>query len=196
MQGDRPLDEALYGGIDPDYDMEDRLALETPDQMKAISDDTRVRILGMLAEGAATVTQLAAALEQPKGTTGYHIKKLEAAGLIRVVRTRQVRGLVERYYGRVARRFELSPPTADSASGAWASEFLERAVRGARPTPFDSEVPQFALAHARIPVRRAREFAERVVQIAEEFKRSEQQGEELYGFIGGVFRSDRPSVGD
>ena len=46
-------------------------------------------------------------LETPKGTVGHHLKVLETAGLVRVVRTRKVRALTERYYGRTARLFVL-----------------------------------------------------------------------------------------
>ena len=41
----------------------------------------------------------------PKGTVGHHLKVLERAGLVRVVRTRRVRAVTEKYYGRVARLF-------------------------------------------------------------------------------------------
>ncbi len=51
-------------------------------------------------------------LRAPKGTVGHHLKVLEKAGLVHVVRTRQVRALTEKYYGRVARLFILK--TADS----------------------------------------------------------------------------------
>ena len=50
----------------------------------------------------------------PKGTVGHHLKVLEKAGLIRVVRTRQVRALTEKYYGRVARLFELKGVDSDA----------------------------------------------------------------------------------
>jgi hypothetical protein len=42
-----------------------------------------------------------------KGTVAHHLKVLERAGLIRVVRTRRVRALTENIYGRVARLFIL-----------------------------------------------------------------------------------------
>ena len=41
----------------------------------------------------------------PKGTVGHHLKVLERAGLVHVVRTRRVRAVTEKYYGRVARLF-------------------------------------------------------------------------------------------
>ena len=53
----------------------------------------------------------------PKGTVGHHLKVLETAGLVRVVRTRQVRALTEKYYGRVARLFELKG-VDDDAGGS------------------------------------------------------------------------------
>jgi predicted ArsR family transcriptional regulator len=61
----------------------------------------------LLRERAASTSELAATLETPKGTVGHHLKVLEAAGLVRVVRTRKVRALTEKYYGRVARLFVL-----------------------------------------------------------------------------------------
>jgi predicted ArsR family transcriptional regulator len=67
----------------------------------------RARIVGLLRERAASTTELAIALESPKGTVGHHLKVLESAELIRVVRTRKVRALTEKYYGRVARLFVL-----------------------------------------------------------------------------------------
>ena len=41
----------------------------------------------LLRERAASTSELAVALEAPKGTVGHHLKVLESAGLIRVVRT-------------------------------------------------------------------------------------------------------------
>jgi DNA-binding transcriptional ArsR family regulator len=67
----------------------------------------RARIVTLLRERAASTTELATALDSPKGTVGHHLKVLEKADLIRVVRTRKVRALTEKYYGRVARLFVL-----------------------------------------------------------------------------------------
>ncbi|HUG65819.1 MAG TPA: winged helix-turn-helix domain-containing protein [Gaiellaceae bacterium] len=81
--------------------------MDDPKQLRALGDSVRARIVGLLRERAASTTELAAALESPKGTVGHHLKVLESAGLIRVVRTRKVRALTERFYGRVARLFVL-----------------------------------------------------------------------------------------
>src|SRR5689334_11033754 len=92
----------------PDYPLDEMLVLTTPEQFKAITGPVRPHILGLLAERAATITQIAAALGLSKGTTGHHLKVLEAAGLVRVVRTQQVRAITEKYYGRVARLYRVS----------------------------------------------------------------------------------------
>src|SRR5579872_3943825 len=89
----------------PDYDLADRIALTRPSQVKAISHPLRTTILGLLHERAATVTELAEAVERPKSTVAHHVKVLTEAGLLQVVRTRRVRAIEERYFGRTARMF-------------------------------------------------------------------------------------------
>src|SRR6266516_1534446 len=92
----------------PDYDLADRIALTTPSQVKAISHPLRTTILSLLHERAATVTELAVAIERPKSTVAHHVKVLTEAGLVRVVRTRRVRAIDERFYGLTARMFFIS----------------------------------------------------------------------------------------
>ena len=90
-----------------DYEADDVMVLREPAQLRAIADELRGRIVALLRERAASTTELAAVLKLPKGTVGHHLKVLERAGLIRVVRTRQVRAMTERFYGRTARLFVL-----------------------------------------------------------------------------------------
>src|SRR5262245_15696785 len=89
----------------PDYELAERIALTQPSQVKAISHPLRNTILGLLHERAATVSELAIALERPKSTVAHHVKVLKDAALLQVVRTRRVRAIEERFYGRTARMF-------------------------------------------------------------------------------------------
>lgn len=89
----------------PDYEADDLMIVREPEQLRALGDDLRTRIVVLLREHAHSVTELAETLELPKGTVAHHVKVLEKAGFVRVVRTRQVRALTERYYGRTARLF-------------------------------------------------------------------------------------------
>ena len=94
-------------GTDPDYDLGDVHELTTAEQVAALGNLARFRILEVLAVRAATVSQLAVELDLLKGSVSHHLKVLCAAGMVRVVRTAKVRGGTERYWGRVARTFDV-----------------------------------------------------------------------------------------
>src|ERR671922_2730363 len=87
----------------PDYELAERVEVTTPAQLRAMADPLRATILDLLLERAATVAELAAAVQRPKSTVAHHVKVLVEAGMLRVVRTRRVRAIDERYYGRTAR---------------------------------------------------------------------------------------------
>jgi DNA-binding transcriptional ArsR family regulator len=106
VDGRRILDRSLNLPV-PDYEADDVLVVAETEQLRALADDARHRIVALLRERAATTTELAEQIGLAKGTVAHHLKVLEAAGLVRVVRTRRVRALTESYYGRVARLFVL-----------------------------------------------------------------------------------------
>ncbi|MGH3071460.1 MAG: ArsR/SmtB family transcription factor [Gaiellaceae bacterium] len=91
----------------PDYEADDILVVSETEQLRALADDVRHRIVGLLRERAATTTELAESVGLAKGTVAHHLKVLESAGLVKVVRTRRVRALTESFYGRVARLFVI-----------------------------------------------------------------------------------------
>ena len=145
----------------PDYELPDRLALTTPNQVRAISNPLRTTVLGLLHERAATVTELADAVGRPKSTVAHHVKVLAEAGLVRVVRTRRVRAVEERFYGRTARMFYVS---AESGVGEpdLPGDFndFEVAARESAAAFRDRKLWGF-IRHARIPEERAAEFWDR-----------------------------------
>jgi DNA-binding transcriptional ArsR family regulator len=87
----------------PDYDLDEMIVVTAPGQLRALADPLRRTLLDLLLERAATVTEMAAAVDRPKSTVAYHVNLLVGAGMLRVVRTRRVRAIEERYYGRIAR---------------------------------------------------------------------------------------------
>jgi DNA-binding transcriptional ArsR family regulator len=178
----------------PGYDLADRIALTTPSQVKALSHAVRTTILGLLHERAATVTELAAALERPKSTIAHHVKVLADAGLVRVVRTRRVRAIEERFYGRTARMFYVGVergPEGDEmprdfndfevAAGESAAAFRDGKLWG-------------FLRHARISEAQASEFWERMAELVAEFDQLPRSGETMYGFAVGVYPTDQPTL--
>jgi DNA-binding transcriptional ArsR family regulator len=120
----------------PDYEAEDTLLVSAPEQLRAMADDVRSAIISLLRERAYSTQQLAKVLGIPKGTVGHHAKVLEHAGLIHVVRTRQVRAVTEKFYGRTAKLFlyEAEDPADARAIGAatlrQAANELERSEEG------------------------------------------------------------------
>ena len=92
------------------------LTVSTPQQMKALADPIRHRILGIIQNRPATAKQIADRLKMSPGTIGHHLQVLEAAGLAKVVARRLVRGIVARYYTRTARIFTYDfPPDVTGA---------------------------------------------------------------------------------
>ena len=171
-----------------DYEIDDVVVAETPSALKALVDPTRAAILDLVLERAATTTQLAAALTKPKGTVGYHLKVLEEAGLVRVVRTRRVRAMVEKYYGRTGRTIVYGglPEGADEAF------MLQRALE--EMVVEGGEHPMFTTRRARISEARAAEFGERIWALAEEFIALPREGERVYGFVAGVYPTQMPTL--
>src|SRR3954451_9707367 len=145
----------------PDYDLADRLALTTLAQVKAIGHPLRTTILGLLHERAATVSELAVALERPKSTVAHHVKVLNQAGLVRVVRTRRVRAIEERFYGRTARMFYVSVER-DAGGDEMPRDFndFEVAARESSDAFQDGKLWGF-IRHARISEAQASDFWER-----------------------------------
>lgn len=183
----------------PDYQLADTLRLDSPDQFKALFDETRSQIIGLLNERAATIKELSDTLDKPKGTIGHHVGALADAGLIRVVRTKKVRAIEAKYYGRTARTFlldQVAKDGVDLAPGHFlttaATEYSEAAVGDEYP---DSG-PLSTLRYARIPESRAAEWVQRLVALSEEFAGDQRGGETTYGFVIGFYPTDRPHLPD
>ncbi len=174
-----------------DYEIDDVVVASSTAQMKAVADDTRMDILNLILERAATVSQLADALKKPKGTIGYHAKVLADAGLIRVVRTNKVRAMTEKYYGRVGRTIKFAGPV-ESDDPLW---FVNEALRFVKVTE-GQPLPMWTSRVARIPVERAVEFSERIIDLAEEFIELPREGDTVYGFLAGVYPTDHPAFGN
>ena len=178
----------------PDYELADRIALTLPSQVKAISHPLRTTILGLLHERAATVSELAVALARPKSTVAHHVKVLVEAGLVQVVRTRQVRAIEERFYGRTARMFYVGVErSADGEEMPRDFNDFEVAARESAAAFRDGKLWGF-IRHARISEAEASEFWERMAELVAEFDRLPRSGQTMYGFAIGVYPTDQPTL--
>lgn len=183
----------------PGYPLADTLALETH-QLRVFFDDTRMTIIDLLADGAATTTQIAAALGIPKGTAGYHLKTLEDAGLVTVVRTEKVRAIEAKYYGRTARTFLLGKAAADDQEIGYEPGFFFRDALDdiadvmKDPSRVEGKPSTATIRHVRIPDDRAAEWVERLHALMEDFITQPRGGDTSYGFVFGLYPTVRPVI--
>lgn len=85
----------------------DTYELQRVDQLKAIADELRQRILFLLADEPLTVTQLGDRLGVAPAKAHYHVRELERVGLLHLVETRERGGILEKYYRSIARDVEV-----------------------------------------------------------------------------------------
>ena len=171
----------------PDYDLDDTMALTSSIQVKAIGNRFRTTILGLLHERAASVSEIAAALDRPKSTVAYHVNVLSHAGLVRVVRTRRIRAIDERYFGRTARMFYagVGANPRDEALPLDLND-LDVAVQESQRAYQSQRLWSF-IRHARIPPERAAEFWAEAMALVHEFDRLPRSGTTAYGFVVGIY---------
>lgn len=92
----------------------DVLEVRDLETLKVMADSLRMQIVDLLRREAATVKELAAAISTSPKSLYYHVNLLEKHGLIRVVETRVVSGILEKRYRATAYLFsfnELGPNT-------------------------------------------------------------------------------------
>ena len=178
----------------PDYELADRMALTTPAQVKAIGHPLRTTILQLLHERAATVSELAASVERPKSTVAHHVDVLTRNGLLQVVRTRKVRAIEERFYGRTARMFHVAAEPSP-AGGELPRDFndFEVAARESAEAHEQGMLWGF-IRHARISQDQASRFWNRMAELVDEFDRVPRSGETMYGFAIGIYPTDHPTL--
>jgi DNA-binding transcriptional ArsR family regulator len=175
----------------PDYDLDDVLVVSDPKQLRALGDPVRARIIGLLRERAASTTELAVALESPKGTVGHHLKVLEREKLIRVVRTRKVRALTEKYYGRVARLFVLRGDDESKPDflrgGTLSALMLRQAADEILVAANDSDTS--AMLNVRLTEKDRRRFEQRLNRLVADFQAADDPSGERHALVYALYRA-------
>ena len=177
----------------PGYELEDLRIVTSPQELRAMADSLRSTILDLLLERAATVAELAAAVGRPKSTVAHHVGVLLAAGLVKVVRTRRVRAIDERFYGRTARIFYVGKIAADQVTVV--PNYLSTAAAESAAA-YEADRLRAILRYARIPRQRAAEFWDRVFELVNDFSQIPRQGDTVYGFVAGLYPTDAPTLPD
>jgi DNA-binding transcriptional ArsR family regulator len=180
----------------PDYDLDELLVVNAPEQLRALADPLRGSLLELVLERAATITELAQAVDRPKSTVGYHVNLLVDAGLLKVVRTRRVRAIEERFYGRVARTYYIGVLNrAEDKQVVAGINGLAEAAAEAAPAHAADEL-RCLLLHARIPIEEVRNFWAEVQALSRKFAQIPRAGDQVYGFAAGLYPTDAPTLPD
>jgi DNA-binding transcriptional ArsR family regulator len=126
----------------------------------------------------------------PKGTVGHHLKVLERAGLVHVVRTRRVRAVTEKYYGRVARLFLYQS----------CDERDDQLVHGVAVTAFrtaaaelaaSAEIENQGLLRVRLSPGDVKRFDRRLEKLKDDMQAAEAPEGEPWGLAVALYRSPR-----
>jgi len=169
-----------------DYEAEDTLLVEEPAQLRAMADPFRTQLIQLLRDRARSTQEISEELGVPKGTVGHHLKVLESAGLIRVVRTRKVRAVTEKFYGRTARLFLYQ--TEDPADGrAISAVTLRQAASEVDLAPF---VAGFGLVRARLTEKDLERFERRAKKLLADFRAADRAGGIPSSLTAGIWASE------
>lgn len=158
--------------------------LETIEQLRVLAQNLRLRILDPLIKRPMTAKQLAIELGEPPQKVHYHVRELEAVGLVRLVETREKGGILEKYYRAVARGYEIPKELVRGASGAQAvSEIEQMAYRVANgfiraiTTPGSEQSNRVAMSETSLQLTRdeANALSEWLDALVAELSRSDSQ---------------------
>jgi DNA-binding transcriptional ArsR family regulator len=169
-----------------DYEAEDTMIVSEPPQLRAMADPFRVQLIQLLRDQAHSTQELSEELSVPKGTVGHHLKVLESAGLIRVVRTRKVRAVTEKFYGRTARLFLYQ--TEDPADGrAISAVTLRQAANEVELAPL---VTGFGLVRARLSMKDIDRFERRTKKLLDDFRAADHADGTPSSLTAGIWASE------
>lgn len=180
----------------PDYEIADTVEISTPAQLRAMADPLRMTLLDLVLERAATVTELAEAVGRPKSSVAYHVNVLVGAGLLRVVRTRRVRAIEERFYGRTGRMINnaVHRQPGDTDTPVCVNALTVAATESVPAHEADTLCS--TIRHVRVPRAKAMEFWRRVEELTREFTQLPREGDTVHAFVAAVYATDHPTLPD
>lgn len=87
--------------------MKDIFEIKDIEQLKAISDPLRIKIIWEIVESAQTGKMIADTLELPASKVHYHLKELERVGIVVVEKTEEKNGIIQKFYRLIAYQLKI-----------------------------------------------------------------------------------------
>lgn len=98
--------------------MKDTHSMGNWEQVRAVADPLRLRILEVFSQKPMTTKQVATSLGEKPTRLYHHVEILERAGLIMLIETRKNRGTIEKYYSALALEFTIDRKLLERTKGA------------------------------------------------------------------------------
>ncbi len=179
----------------PTVKIQDSMLISDLETLKVLADPLRLSILEYLVK-PSTVKRIAEKLDKPPTKLYYHFNLLEQHGLIQLVDTRIVSGIIEKHYQASARSYQvarglLAPGSTEQEQGfeLTLSGILTDArndaieSRHAGLVAYDEDAPshkKMLLGQLRLMLtnEQAVDFRERLIALVDEFKHLSKANEE------------------
>ena len=180
----------------------DRLRLDLWEQRPGVAGaQDRPRAAGVCESYALVVRIAGGAVDTPRRgpqtaldpALHRRVSVLVDADMLKVVRTRRVRAIEERYYGRTARLFyvvELDPSDIDPPP--WAHP-LRDAMRESEDA-YQADTIWANTRHVRISRDQARAFWARLEDVVTEFSTLPRDGDQVFGLTVALYPTDFPTL--
>jgi len=110
--------------------MIEELELDTEDRLKVFTHPYRMKLIHVLREmnRPATATEVARVLGDGPGKVHYHMRLLEQTGIVTLVRTETVNGIIARFYEPGARHYRVKGASLGSEGDASLRDEVARLI--------------------------------------------------------------------
>lgn len=117
--------------------MNEEKILSTVEEVRAYNDPYRMKILRTFYEQKkpSNVKEISDILGEVPSKVYYHIKKMEKAGLIKLVYSKEIKGIIAKYYEPTAKIFRIQNKYLDVAS----KDVMKNEIGKAMSEIFDAE---------------------------------------------------------
>jgi DNA-binding transcriptional ArsR family regulator len=156
-----------------------------PRLAKALAHPLRLEILRFLGDRIASPSEISEGIGAPLTNVSYHVRKLRALGLIKLVRKTPKRGVMEHYYSAKPRRevsdnvwAETPPIVKEALIGPVAESTAEMLVAAAHAGGFDRADMHFTRRYVDLDERGWKDVAAVLAGALEELKRIEEEAVE------------------
>ncbi len=171
--------------------------LTTEAEISAYLHRSRMAILDVLRDGAATATQIAARLGVHPANLTRHIRVLESAGLVALVEKRDTGRNLEKYYAATAGSFIVAPDTTSLTAPHKIALTFARSELSAALARLPDELASPVVASAlevRISPDNAKAFAEELARLGERFAAADESDGEAYQLVLALYPGDPATI--